>query len=260
MSRQNFDLLLRDLIQRIPQKFLSVLTGQKGVKILDNTFPSVKERKADLVVELENSSIFHLELQTLPDKRMPFRMLEYYLLLKNKYPDRPIRQMVLFVGEGAPKMENRIEERNLSFSYELKDIKEINCRELLESSDLADKILAVLCRVDDFEAYLTDLTKELLKLPEKERADYIRKFFVALHYRPKLKRELEKLLEERKMPLTITEEMIKQDPFFQKGFKEGIKQAVINLHKKGLSAKEIAELLELQVEEVKEFPSSQSEK
>ena len=66
------------------------------------------------------------------------------------------------------------------------------------------------------------------------------------------------------MPLTITEEMIKQDPFFQRGlkegFKEGIKQAVINLHKKGLSAKEIAELLELQVEEVKELLSSQSEK
>ena len=62
------------------------------------------------------------------------------------------------------------------------------------------------------------------------------------------------------MPLTITEEMIKQDPSFQKGFKEGIKQAVINLHKKGLSTKEIAELLELQVEEVKEFLSSQSGK
>jgi len=264
LSRQNFDLLLRDLIQQIPQKFLSLLAGQKGVKILDNTFPSVKERKADLVVELEDGSVFHLELQTLPDKRMPFRMLEYYLLLKSKYSDKPIRQMVLFVGDGAPKMENGIKEENLSYSYELRDIKEIDCKELMESSDLEDKILAVLCKVDNFEAYLTDLTKELLKLPEKERADYIRKFFVALHYRPKLKRELEKLLEERKMPLTITEEMIKQDPFFQRGlkegFKEGIKQAVINLHKKGLSAKEIAELLELQVEEVKELLSSQSEK
>ncbi len=58
------------------------------------------------------------------------------------------------------------------------------------------------------------MTKELLKLPEKQRANYIRKLLIALNYRPKLKLKLKTLMEERKMPLTITEEMAKEDHFY----------------------------------------------
>ena len=61
------DIFLRDTIQRISERFIYVLTGRKGTKLLDNTFPSVKERKANLVIELDDGSIFHLELQTRPD-------------------------------------------------------------------------------------------------------------------------------------------------------------------------------------------------
>ena len=56
------------------------------------------------------------------------------------------------------------------------------------------------------------------------------------------------------MPLTITEEMIKQDPFFQEGLEKGSKRErqriVMSLYRKGKSFEEIAELLDLPVEEV----------
>jgi hypothetical protein len=45
----------------------------------------------------------------------------------------------------------------------------------MESPQLEDKILAVLCNVEEPERYFNKLMEELLKLPEKERADYIRK-------------------------------------------------------------------------------------
>ena len=151
MGKQKMDILLRDILKRIPDRFVLLLTGKRGVKILDNTFPTVKERKADFVAELEDGSIFHLELQTYPDKKMPFRMLEYYLLLMQAYPDREINQTVLYVGEGAPRMENSIKRKRLSYSYELRDIKEISCRELMESPQIEDKILAVLCKVEEPE-------------------------------------------------------------------------------------------------------------
>ena len=92
MSKQKMDILLRDILQKIPERFIQLLTGKKGTKILDNTFPVIKERKADFVVELEDGSIFHLELQTYPDKNMPLRMLEYRVLLMQKYPNRKIYQ------------------------------------------------------------------------------------------------------------------------------------------------------------------------
>jgi len=252
LSKQKMDIFLRDSFQRIPQKFVLLLTGKKGIRVLDTTFPTVKERKADFVVELEDGSIFHLELQTHPDKNMPLRMLEYRIFLMQKYPDKEIRQMVLYVGDGAPRMESSINQGNLSFSYELRDIKELSCRELMESSQLEDKILAVLCNVEEPERYFNELMEELLKLPEKERADYTRKLLTALHYRPKLKMVLKHLLEERKMPITITEEMLKQDPFYQEGLEKGKKDAIQKLYlKKHLSAEEIAETLELPIEFVK---------
>jgi len=253
MNRQKMDILLRDAIQKIPEKFIQLLTGMKGVQILDNTFPSIKERKADLVVELEDGSIFHLELQTQPDKNMPLRMLEYRVLLMQKYPGKEIRQMVLYVGEGAPRMESSINEKNLSFNYELKDIKELSCKELMESSQLEDKILAVLCNVEEPEHYFNELMKELLKLPEKERADYIRKLLTALHYRPKLKMVLKRLLEDRKMPLTITREMMEKDPFFQEGKLEAQREAILNLYKElNLPAEKIAQVLKVPEAFVKE--------
>ena len=240
-----FDKTLRDLIQNIPQKFVSILTGKKGTKILDNTFPSTKERVADLVLQLEDGSIFHLELQTQNDKNMPFRMLEYYLLLKQRYPNKPIKQMVLYVGDGKPNMPNFLETDKLKFSYELKDIKEIECKELLESDNLEDKILAVLCKVKDFEKYIFSLIDELLKLPEKQRADYIRKLLIALNYRPKLKERLTSIWEEKGMPLTITEEMIRNDPFFKKAKKEDI----LNLYKElNLEPEKIAKVLKVSVD------------
>jgi predicted transposase YdaD len=251
------DIFLRDSFQRIPERFISILTGKKGIKILDNTFPTVKERKADFVVELEDGSIFHLELQTHPDKNMPLRMLEYRILLMQKYPGKEIRQMVLYVGDGAPRMESSINTDNLSFRYELRDIKEIHCKELMESPQMEDKILAVLCNVEDPERYFTEIFEELLKLPEKERADYIRKLLTALHYRPKLKVVLKRLLEERKMPLTITEEMIKQDPFFQEGLERGKleakKEDILNLYRElKLSPEQIAKVLKVSEKFVKE--------
>ncbi len=72
--------------------------------------------------------------------------------------------------------------------------------------------------------YIFELTKELLELPEKQRADYIRKLLIALNYRPTLKMKLKTLIEERDMPLIITEKMAKQDPFYEIGFKKGKKK------------------------------------
>ena len=57
------------------------------------------------------------------------------------------------------------------------------------------------------------------------------------------------------MPLTITEEMIRQDPFFQEGLEDGFRREhqriVMSLYKKGKSFEEIAELLGITVKEAR---------
>jgi hypothetical protein len=267
------DITLRDIISNIPHKFIEILTGKKAVKILDNTFPSVKERKADLILEMEDGSIFHLELQTNNDKNMHNRMHHYLSLILEKYNNKPVFQMVLYVGDGKPNMPTKIKGPLYDYEYLLKDIKELECKELLDSDSIEDKILAVLCKVENFERYMNGLIDELLKMSEKERADYIRKLLIALDYRPKLKVKLRSLMEGRKMPLTITEEMIKQDPFFELGLERGLKEGkklglkegekrgikkgqkllIERLIKKGMSLEEISALLDIPIEEIKKL-------
>ncbi len=51
------------------------------------------------------------------------------------------------------------------------------------------------------------------------------------------------------MPLTITEEMIKNDPFFKKGVENTKKEAVRKLYEKlNLSPKQISEVLDVSIE------------
>ncbi len=253
-EKRQLDILLRELFQQASLKLTQFLTGKKGIKLLDNTFPSVKERQADVVIELEDGSIFHIEIQSYPDKKMPFRMLEYYSLLKSRHPDREIRQMVLYVGEKSPRMENTIKTDRISFEYDVVDIKEIKCKELMESPKIEDKIFAALCNVEDPENYFNELIDELLKLPKKEREDYFKKLLVALNYRPDLNIVLKNVLEERRMPLTITKEMLEKNPFFQEGVQKGMKEGelkakredVINLRKElNLPVERIAKVLKV---------------
>jgi len=66
--------------------------------VLDITFPKVEERKVDLLTRLEDDTLFHLEIQSIYDNSMPIRMLQYALLIYEKYKIFP-KQLVLYVGE-----------------------------------------------------------------------------------------------------------------------------------------------------------------
>ena len=41
--------------------------------------------------------ILHTEFQTVGDETMPFRMADYYLRLKRKFPERTIEQVVIYL-------------------------------------------------------------------------------------------------------------------------------------------------------------------
>lgn len=58
-----FDRTLRELIQRIPQKFCELVFNKKITKILDTSLPSVEERKADFIGAFEDGEIIHAEIQ-----------------------------------------------------------------------------------------------------------------------------------------------------------------------------------------------------
>jgi len=265
------DITLREIVSKLPYKFIEILTGKKGVKLLDTSLPNVKDKRADLLVEMEDKNIFHLELQTFNDKNMPIRILEYYLLIREKYKTNKIEQMVLFIGENL-NMPSFIRENKLSFSYTLKDIKEINCNELINSNDLEDKILAVLCNIEDENRYINAIIEEIIKLDENKRKDYIKKLLSLSRYRTKINEMLIANIKEKVMPITID---LKNDPYFKEGLQQGLQQGlqeglqegkklglkkgILVLMDLGLKREDIAKKMNLTINEIDEILKENNE-
>ncbi len=164
----------------MPSRFIEMLTGKKAKGFLDTSFPAVMERDADLIVEFEDSSIFHLEIQTLDDPKMPLRMLGYYTAIRMAYDMEPM-QMVLYVGdEDVEKVGRGIDGRYLHYEYEVRSISEMECRPLIESDNINDNILAALCRIEDVEYFWGKLKERLWRYAPSRRNDYLKKFVLSV--------------------------------------------------------------------------------
>ena len=95
------------------------------------------------MLSLEDGSILHIEFQSTNDRNMAYRMVEYWPLIKRRFR-RPLRQVVLFVGQARSAIVNRLEEDDLRFSYDAMDIREIGAGALMKSGNHGDLALALL--------------------------------------------------------------------------------------------------------------------
>lgn len=86
-------------------------------------------------MELEDSSMFHLELQSSNDEEMPYRMLEYLQMIARQFKGREIRQKVLYVEHSAMTMNDSLNVGGLRlrYSYEIMDVRDIDCEHLLRA-------------------------------------------------------------------------------------------------------------------------------
>ncbi|MBF0344537.1 MAG: hypothetical protein HQL06_09950 [Nitrospirae bacterium] len=74
-------MLLKDIIKDAPPKFLKKLTGYEAGKFLDIQLPDVQVRQSDLLVEVEDDRIMHIEIQSTNEKSITERMYEYNALI-----------------------------------------------------------------------------------------------------------------------------------------------------------------------------------
>ncbi len=230
------DIALKDIFEEIPHRLSKILAPAPIKELLPTNFPST-ELRVDFLARLEDESILHIEFQSFNDPNMPFRMLRYYLAILERYPNSPIKQLLVYVGNRKLRMKSRLRLRNLSFSYEMIDIRQIDCKVLLESPDPMDRLLACLCKVED-EAYLIEkLIKTMESMNEEERKDYLLKALTLTELRPNLRIRLTE--EVRHMPIVVRREDIRlpkrklrKDILYRLGLEEGRKEGeVIGIEK-----------------------------
>ena len=101
-----------------------------------------------------------------------------YALIRGLYPDAVLIQQVLYVGPERPSFTTIIEEKTLQFRYSVRDIRDIDCRQMLSSPCLEENLIAVLCRSEDARGTIREIMARIAKLPPKERADALEKLII----------------------------------------------------------------------------------
>jgi predicted transposase/invertase (TIGR01784 family) len=174
----HYDAIMKSILQSLANSLTPSLTGAKPVELLSVEFGSVEKRVPDLVSKLDDGRIFHLEIQSANDPRMPQRMLRYWLLLRERYPRVPIVQHVLYIGAPPCSMTPNINEDSVSYRYQLTDIREIDEEVLLRSESAADRALAVLSNTKNERATVRRILASWGEISRREQADLVGKLMV----------------------------------------------------------------------------------
>ncbi len=183
-----YDITFKDIFSGtgIPETLIEIITGSKVSRVLPSELSKVKKFMVDFLAKLKNESILHLEFQSTNDPNMNRRMYHYYTVIEDEYPQFPIRQVVLYVGNDRMNMPTVFKKDRLIYEYELINISDIDCRRLIESENEGDKIVSVLCKIEDEQRFVDGISEFVLKLKENERTTFLKKLFLLSHLRPQI--------------------------------------------------------------------------
>lgn len=194
---QEYDITLKLLLQKSATLTLQQVTGTAVHRWLNVELPEVRNSRVDLLGEMEDGTLIHLELQSTNDSAMPLRMAEYYLRVWRQYKRSP-RQVLLYVGESPFAMNCELSSPDIWFRYRAVDIRDLDGRKLLESPEVSDNVLALLTRLQDQEEAVRRIVSRIASLEPGEREVTLVQLLILAGLR-KLGGKVEQ--EVRKMPI-----------------------------------------------------------
>ncbi|MBC7922946.1 MAG: hypothetical protein H7Z75_17860 [Ferruginibacter sp.] len=161
----------------------------------------------------------HVEFQSADEMGMAWRMFQYRGLISQKY-GLPVKQYVIYLGAGATQMRAVIDEEDLSFRFNLIEIRQIPYPVFLQSDQASEMILAILGNLQSkpVEEAVADIVQNVVQLkpPGLEREQAIRQLEVLAQLRG-----LQRIVAEKISTMALDFFDIKKDPRYQEGRTEG---------------------------------------
>ena len=235
-----YDKILRENIESIIPFIIEKILGIDFDKtqIIKDKLQVTVERETDYICLIAGNpghEILHLEFQTSGSKHMPARMLLYKAILLEKF-DMRVRQFVIYLGKSKqPNIPTSIKSDNLTFSYQLINIREIPSEVFLQSKSPEGVILAVLSEFGHLSANVV-IQQILMRLqelaPDENR---LQKCVVHLRIFSQLRNLQSQTANQINiMALKID---IRKDPFYEKGKVEGIAEGIEKGIERGIDEK-----------------------
>jgi predicted transposase/invertase (TIGR01784 family) len=162
------DNISKFLIEQYPHDFATWLLGQPmTLTRLDPTELNVEPIRADSVMLLQGADIIlHTEFQTVPDETMPFRMVDYYVRLRRRFPDKEIRQIVIYLKPTNSDLvrQTRYETNVMTHEFRVIRLWEEPVEVFLRTPSLLP--YAVLSRAEDKEQILQQVVGQLEQIED----------------------------------------------------------------------------------------------
>lgn len=243
------------------------------IKPLREKLQSTLEREIDMLYEVTEADgtrmLVHMEFQSTPEPEMHYRMMVYFSLISQKYK-LPVWQMVIYLGTKPHRMIKEFNTRSSNFIYDIIVLNELDPERFLASQIPEVLIFAVFAKFSKEQTELV-LRSILMKLRQCcNDLNKLKKYQTQLLKLARLRKFDHLLIENfNNMPIYIELEDVETDYLYNKGIQKGIQQGVekgkeegkiegkeegkeegallalkiIDLHKKGLDLKAIAQSL-----------------
>ena len=162
------DNISKFLIEQYSTDFAAWLLGESiTLTTINPTELNVEPIRADSVMLLQSSNaILHTEFQTASDETMPFRMADYYLRLKRKFPERTLQQVVVYLKRTSSDLVRQTRYQTPVMTHQFRVIRlwEQPVEIFLSTPGLLP--YAVLSRASDKESVLARVVEELEQISD----------------------------------------------------------------------------------------------
>lgn len=234
-----YDTALKAVLTGLARTTLRELTGFDIEQWRNVELPEVTNPRMDLLGEISEGRLVHIELQSVNDDLMPVRMADYGLRTyrqRGVFPD----QHLLYVGEAPLRMRDSLDLPRMQYRYHLADIRDLDGDLLLESDAIGDNILAILTRVRDRKQAIRRVLDRIVVLDEATGRARLFRLLMVLSGLRKMGTEIEE--EATNMPILND---INEHEVLGREYKRGLKFGVEQGMQQGMQQGELRILLTL---------------
>ncbi len=225
-----FDNVCRFLAENYASDFAEWIFGEpKGLTVLTPTELSLEPIRADSLIMLQSEDVvLHLEFQTVPRDEIPFRMADYRLRVHRKYPNKDMRQIVIYLKKTSSDLvqENSFAISGMRHQFEVVRLWEQPTENLLQFPGLLP--LAVLGRSDNRARTLQFVSSLIDNIEDNREKSNVMAATSILAGLVLKKNVIRTILREEIMRESVIYQDIRAEGKAE-GIKEGIKEGEVSL-------------------------------
>ncbi len=249
------DVISKEILKNIARdisKHILHIDIKEDMEIINQEFTRVESRESDLLFQ-NGDEIVHIEIQNDNHPQMNLRMHRYYSDILFLYEEYKISQYMVYIGRAKCNMKSEIKRDRIDYSYDIIDMRDIACEELIQSNDPSAIALSILCdfKEQDKQTVINTILRKLRELNDDNAFEkYLE--IVTLY---STNRGLEENVKKGVEMLTVD---IEKTPFYQIGVEKGkveerFDNAILMIEKFKLSIDDIVKELNIKKEELLEY-------